>query len=127
MLNLNIKNGVRLDRAPLQIAGYRRTPCLLLFFLSLGFDSRTKKRRGGVSLESNSVHISVKRDFLEGIEIILDPETDRKISLKGPKRLIDEKNHLKQTPWILANENFRHNNGQGTAIVEAVGRYRPSS
>ena len=63
-------------------------------------DLHAKKLPGGNSVEYNPLHISIPgRVFSRGKT---DPETCRNRAFWSQRRLIDEKDPLKRTPWYLA-------------------------
>ena len=85
----------------LQIVAYEKDFKLLDFLLDLDMNVRTISALGGVSVESNPLHISIRRDFKAGAERVL--EYVGKVPFGEVKnRFIDEKDHMKLTPWFLA-------------------------
>ena len=108
--------------SPLQIASYKKDLELLDFLLNLDMEFRAKKRPGGESLESNPLHIALKRDFKEGVKRILSHAGFSPFGLKN--RFIDEKDHLKKTPWSLAIEKDLQT--RTLRYTNLVGFYRPS-
>lgn len=108
--------------SPLQIASYRKDSDMLDFLLTIGMDFRTKKRQGGESLESNPLHIAIRRDFKEGAKRILSHA--KFIPFGTRNRFIDEKDHRKKTPWCLAVQKDRQN--QILRYTNIVGSYEPS-
>ena len=111
--------------SPLQIEAYRGDIWWFDFFLKLGMDIRARKKPGGGSKESNPLHISIKRDFYEGASRILDFIGYVRFG-QEPNRFIDEKDHLKQTPWHLAvNKDSLYRRNE-IRYISLIGRYRPS-
>lgn len=109
--------------SPLQISAYKKDLDFLDFFLDLGMDIRTVKGPGGVSLESNPLHIAIRMDFEEGAERILTYAKKTNFSLKN--RFINEKDHNKHTPWFLA---VKQDSKRPHKIryIHIIGRHKPS-
>ena len=108
--------------SPLQIASYKKDLDLLEFLLSLDMEFRAKKKPGGESLESNPLHIAIRRDFREGAKKILSHA--KLIRFGHRNRFVDEKDHLKKTPWYLAVQKDIQN--RILRYTNIVGRYKPS-
>lgn len=109
--------------SPIQIASYIKDIELLNFLLGLDMDVYSIKRPGGENLESNPLHIAIKKDFKEGAMAILHHVGFQKFG-SIPRRFIDEKDHLKQTPWLLAVKNDLDR--QRIHYILLIGRYKPS-
>ena len=108
---------------PLQLATYTKDLQTLDWLLKLDFNVRTKKKTGGVSLESNPLHIAIKRNFPIGAKKILEHENYVPFG-KNKNRFIDEKNHNKQTAWALAvQKDIERRRLRYTLLI---GRYHPS-
>ena len=109
---------------PLQMASYNRDLDLLKFFLKLGFPYKAKKKKGGISVEYNPLHIAIVRDFPEGAKSILSEAGLQKLGFHTGQRFIDEKDAKKRTPWTLAV--FQDMKNKQTQFVHIIGRYEPS-
>lgn len=109
--------------SPLGIAAYKKQLDLFNFLLTLDMDVRTIKRQGGGSVESNPLHISLRRGFRAGVVNILAHVGYVRFGTKK-NRFIDEKDHQKLTPWALAIEQDSIN--RRIRYIEIVGEYRPS-
>ena len=70
--------------SPLHIASYKKDLELLDFLLNLDLEFRAKKRPGGESLESNPLHIALKRDFKAGVKNILSHVGVKETAIKLP-------------------------------------------
>ena len=119
------KKWMPLGWSPPQVAAYEKDIEKLIFFLELGFNPRTKKRTGGVSLEHNPLHIAIKVYFANGVSMTLKHvgfEPMDRDHLRN--RFIDEKNNDKQTPWILAIQSDLKI--KRTSFTARVARFRPS-
>ena len=109
--------------SPLGIAAYKKQLDLFKFLLSLAMDIRTIKKQGGESVESNPLHISLRRGFREGVVDVLEYAGYVRFGTES-NRFIDEKDHQKLTPWALAIE--RDSIHRKIRYIRIVGEYRPS-
>jgi len=113
----------------LQVASYTRNILMTKILLGLNFDVRSKKGRGGLSLEHNPLHIAIKKNYITGLEIIFSyiPAHDR---TKKRGHFIDEKTQMKHTPWSLAINRDIKNLEKGTAkkllFTPFLAQYKPS-
>ncbi len=106
-----------------QLAAYFKKPEVLSLFLNSDVNIRTKKKQGGESLEDNALHISLKRNFKEGIDIILKHKKPERFG-KVRSRFIDEKSYDKKTPWFLAiRRDVKYKN---TLFTNLIGQREPS-
>ena len=107
----------------LQVAAYEKDLRLLDFLLDLDMNVRTISALGGVSVESNPLHISIRRDFKAGAERVL--KHVGKVPFGEVKnRFIGEKDHMKLTPWFLAV--VRDSKYRNIRYVPIVAQYSPS-
>ena len=107
----------------LQIAAYLKEPNLLNLFLNLDVNIRTQKRKGGESIEDNALHISLRQNYRQGIEIIFSHVPRERFGSKK-QRFIDEKSHDKKTPWFLAIKRDREY--KKIIFTHMIGQYEPS-
>ena len=112
--------------SPSQLSAYMRDFELLDLLLGLGSNIRTKKGQGGVSVENNPLHISIKRRFKKGVTRVLEQEGDVPL-IQGERqnRLVDEQTQDKKTPWVLAVEEDVERDGY--EFIEEIGRFGPSA
>ena len=108
---------------PLQIAAYKKQGALFDFLLSLDMNVRTIKKPGNVSIENNSLHISIKRNFRVGAIKVLEYVGLVRFGMEA-NRFIDEKDHMKMTPWALAVK--RDSIRRRINYIKIVGEYNPS-
>lgn len=108
--------------SPVQFAVYTKNIPLLEQLLSLNFNVRAKKKRGGESLEDNPLHIAIKVNFKEGARKILSHIGPTRFGVKN--RFIDEKNRQKRTPWFIAVKKDLEN--QFIDFTPLIGMYYPS-
>ena len=110
--------------SPAQIASYIRDIELLNFVvIELGMDIRSMKAPGGETVESNPLHIAIRKDFKVGAKSLLDYVGLQSFGFVR-NRFVDEKDHLKRTPWFLAVEKDLAN--RRIRYISLVGRYGPS-
>ncbi|MGI9548792.1 MAG: hypothetical protein ACR2M7_02270 [Bdellovibrionales bacterium] len=107
----------------LQIAAYLKEPNLLNLFLNLNVNVRARKTKGGESIEDNALHIALRRNYTQGIEIIFSHLPRERFGSKK-QRFIDEKSHDKKTPWFLAIKRDREY--KKVVFTHMVGQYEPS-
>ena len=141
----------------LHLAAYFKNPALLDLLLKVGVNARTKKKtytesyiKQTKSFEDNALHISIKRNFEEGINIIFKHHPKEKfvryVRLRRrfdsfvriqvePKvekeskglRFIDEISKDNQTPWLLALErDIEHKKDSNFTFTHLIGQQRPS-
>ncbi len=107
----------------LQLASYFKNSELLSALLELGVNVHAKKKQGGESLEDNALHISLRQNFKEGIDLILTHQKPERFG-ERKKRFIDEKSYDKKTPWFLAiRRDLKHKN---TLFTNLIGQHNPS-
>ena len=97
---------------------------MLDMLLDLGLDIRSKKQVGGVSIEDNPLHIAIKMDNEKMAKRLLDHEGLVPLKKTGRKRLIDEKDSGKRTPWALAFE--KEGREDRVKWIHILGFYKPS-
>ena len=107
----------------LHLAAYFKKPELLDLLLELGVNIRTKKRKGGESIEDNVLHVSIKRNFKEGVDTIFKHYPKERFG-QVRRRFIDEKTRDKKTPWFLAIRRDVH--FKNTLFTNLIGQYGPS-
>lgn len=96
---------------------------LLDMLLYLKVNIRTNKMTGGVSLESNALHLAIRQGFLPGVtRIVNTPHLSNDKKTRG--FFIDEKDNEKQTPFSLAVEQAVKS--RRYAILELVAKNSPS-
>lgn len=111
----------------LQLVTYHKSPDILEFIFKLGFKNvRTKKKNWGApNMEHNPLHISIKRNWSEGVSFFF---TYAKYVMTAKERqaFINEKNQDQMTPWALAVEHDRYEDPVKARMVHRVGRQNPS-
>lgn len=110
----------------LHLAVYRQDLEMLDWLLNAGFNVRTKKKTGAVSVEHNPLHIAIRRGFIEEAKHIL---THTKTYTPGKRKghFIDEKNQETKTPWALAVEqDSQHYRSEGLLFTPLIAKYKPS-
>jgi len=107
----------------LQLAAYFKKPEMLSMLLDLNLNIRTRKKLGGESIEDNALHISLRRNFQEGVDMLLKHQGLERFG-KVKNRFIDEKSYDKKTPWFLAIR--RDLSQKNTLFTNLIGQYRPS-
>ena len=133
----------------LHLAAYFKNPVLLDSLLKVGVNARTKKKnytvtkhttrtvdfiKETVSFEDNALHISIKRNFEEGINIIFKHHPKEKFwriypigRLSTKIRFIDEISKDNQTPWLLALErDIEHEKDPNFTFTHLIGQQGPS-
>ena len=109
----------------LQLMAYFENLKMLDTLLDLGVDIRTQKRTGGVSVESNALHIAIKKQDFEAVELILgNYNITKKIKSKG--HFIDEKDQDKMTAFALSIITLDSFGQYNIPIIRRVAENQPS-
>ena len=107
-----------------QIAAYVKNYKLLKLLMDSGVDIRTLKTTGGVSIESNALHIFIKQGDIEGVRLMTSHLAATKDFSKKKGYFIDEKDEIKRTALFLAVRLQDYNNPR---ILRKVIRMKPSA
>ena len=108
----------------LQLASYSKDIEMLDKLLQLDFPIRTNKVKNR-SIESNSLHIALRKNFQEGVSRILKQSGYVPYGKRG--RFIDEKDHNTITPWIRAIIMDQRNEDDNHSFTELIGSFKPSA
>ena len=76
-----------------------------------------------MSIEDNALHISIRQNFKQGVDIILNYQKLERFG-ETRSRFIDEKSYDKKTPWFLSiRRDLQYKN---TLFTNLIGQHNPS-